>query len=246
MMMNNRPGLIFVFASVLLLAGISGHSQDTTKKTQFKTTQQVKRPAVKTYVPPPIKPAVQVPAQQPPAIAQQLPLPVPEVIDHTLKGRYNAVIKSLYHYQQQVFIDYSKSVMDSLNTEKRKFRDAQSRLQIQNKTITDLQGNVTTKDQTLTEAQARVNEVNLLGIPMPKTTYNIIMWGLVLILGISLITVIYLSASNRNEAAYRIKLYEDLDEEFKAYKVKANEKEKKLARELQTERNKVDELLGNQ
>jgi hypothetical protein len=39
-------------------------------------------------------------------------------------------------------------------------------------------------------------------------------------------------------------LYNELDEEYKAYKVKSNEKEKKLARELQTERNKLDELLG--
>ena len=40
------------------------------------------------------------------------------------------------------------------------------------------------------------------------------------------------------------KLYSELEDEFKAYKTKAIDKEKKLARELQTERNKLDELLG--
>jgi hypothetical protein len=56
--------------------------------------------------------------------------------------------------------------------------------------------------------------------------------------------VIASSGAHRREANYRSKLYNELEEDYKTYKAKANEKEKKLARELQTERNKLDELLG--
>jgi hypothetical protein len=70
------------------------------------------------------------------------------------------------------------------------------------------------------------------------------MWGLVIGCGAVLAIVIITSAKYRHDAHYRIKLYDELSEEFHAYKAKANEKEKKLARELQTERNKLDELLG--
>ncbi|NNU34318.1 hypothetical protein HK413_09460 [Mucilaginibacter sp. S1162] len=70
------------------------------------------------------------------------------------------------------------------------------------------------------------------------------MWGLVLIVGAIAGVVLARSGGARKEAAYRTTLYNELEEEFKTYKAKANEKEKKLARELQTERNKLDELTG--
>jgi len=70
------------------------------------------------------------------------------------------------------------------------------------------------------------------------------MWGLVIGFGAIAAIVIAKSGNNSREATYRIKLYNELEEEYKVYKAKANEKEKKLARELQTERNKLDELTG--
>ena len=70
------------------------------------------------------------------------------------------------------------------------------------------------------------------------------MWGLVILFGALAILVFTRIGSYKHEAMYRTTLYSELEEEFKAYKVKANDKEKKLARELQTERNKVDELMG--
>jgi len=70
------------------------------------------------------------------------------------------------------------------------------------------------------------------------------MWGLVIVLGTALGTVIYLSGANRHEASRRRQEYDDLILEFQSYKAKTTEREKKLGRELQTERNKVDELLG--
>jgi hypothetical protein len=70
------------------------------------------------------------------------------------------------------------------------------------------------------------------------------MWGLVIAFGLALLIVILRTGGAVREAKYRTKLYDELTEEFQAYKAKANEKEKKLARELQTERNKVDELMG--
>jgi hypothetical protein len=230
---------VFALTVCLLFAGINGYGQDSTKAAKPVVSHRVIATASKQ--------AREVPVQQQPAATNQ-PLPAvttaPAIVDHSLHGQFAELLKKTYYYQQAPLIAYNKAINDSLNTEKRKFSDAQKRLVLQNKTITDLQGNITAKDQSLTESQSKLNEVSFLGIGMPKATYNIIMWGLVLVLGGALATVIYMSGSNRTEAAYRIKLYEELDEEFKAYKAKANDKEKKLARELQTERNKVDELMG--
>ncbi|MDP9081156.1 MAG: hypothetical protein M3O71_27380, partial [Bacteroidota bacterium] len=92
--------------------------------------------------------------------------------------------------------------------------------------------------------KAQVDEVNIAGITLSKTAYNLIVWGLVVLFGATAAIVIARSGSARHEAKYRTRLYEELEDDFKAYKAKANDKEKKLARELQTERNKVDELMG--
>ena len=70
------------------------------------------------------------------------------------------------------------------------------------------------------------------------------MVGLVIGLAIALAIVIGTTAKHKYEARHRTELYEEIEEEFKTYKAKATEKELKLARELQTERNKLDELLG--
>jgi hypothetical protein len=133
---------------------------------------------------------------------------------------------------------------DTLNTERRKLAEAQSKLATQTKDINTLKTDVTTKDQTLSESNAKRDEISLLGISLTKSSYNLLMWGLVIAFGVIAAVVIARSGAHTREAKYRIKLYEELDEEYKTYKSKANEKEKKLARELQTERNKLDELLG--
>jgi hypothetical protein len=242
--MNTKAGLKFSIALTLILASINTHGQDSTKTAQPKTTSQtiVKKPA---YVPAAVKPAVQVPTQQAPATNQVLPaVTQPAVVDNSIRGQFAELLKKTYRYQQPALMEYNKNLMDTLNTEKRKFREAQTRLAAQAKVIANLQNNVSTKDQNLSQTQNKANEISFLGISLSKTLFSLIMWGLVLVLAVALATVIYLSGSNKHEAAYRIKLYEELDEEFKAYKVKANEKEKKLARELQTERNKVDELMS--
>jgi hypothetical protein len=239
--MNTKPGSILLITIYLLFAGINSYGQDSTKAAK----PVAKKPAVVKYIPPPIRPTVQVPAQQQPGANQPLPQPTtPAVVDHSLEGQYNDILSHTYSYHVPPLVAYHKSIMDSLNTEKRKFRDAQQRLIAQAKVIADLQGSVNGKDQSLTESANKQNQISFVGIPLSKGTFTLVMWALVIVLGGALAIVVYTSGSNRSEAAYRIKLYEELEDEFKAYKAKANDKEKKLARELQTERNKVDELMG--
>jgi hypothetical protein len=169
---------------------------------------------------------------------------VPVVADRSLSGQYQFLLTKVYRYQQPFIATLWKNVSDSLNVNKHKLRDATGKLSSQNKTIDSLKGETKAKDQSLAEANARVDSVSLAGLYVSKATYNIVMWGLVLVFGITAAIVIARSGSHSREAKYRVKLYNELEEEFKTYKTKANEKEKKLARELQTERNKLDELLG--
>ncbi len=166
--------------------------------------------------------------------------PGPVAADKSLHGQYQYVLTKVYHYQEPFISSLWKNVSDTLNSNKRKLNEAQSKLTFQSKTIDSLNAQVTSKDQAL----SRVDGVDILGILLSKTTYNLIVWGLVAVFGITAIAVIASSGRAKREARYRTQLYTELEEEFKAFKSKANDKEKKLARELQTERNKLDDLLG--
>lgn len=164
--------------------------------------------------------------------------------DKSLNGQYQFLLTKVYHYQQPLISALWKSAIDTLNLSKRQLRDAQSKLAVQAKTIDSLKADVAGKDQTLNTSHARADEVNILGLSLSKTAYNLITWGLILLFGVTAVSVIARSANYRHEAKEKAQLYQELEDEFKAYKTKASDKEKKLARELQTERNKVDELMG--
>ena len=164
----------------------------------------------------------------------------PVVADKSLNGQYQYLLTKVYNYQQPFVAAFWKNVRDSLNNSHRQLKEANDKLAASNQSISQLQTNVTAHQTELSEADS----VDFFGISFSKNGYSTMMWSLVLILGAVAAFVIFRSGSARSEAAYRTKLYSELEEEYKTFKAKANEKEKKLARELQTERNKVDELTG--
>ncbi|GAB3918587.1 hypothetical protein [Mucilaginibacter boryungensis] len=241
--------------TLLILGSVTLYAQDSAKA---KTTQPIAKPLyakpgaakypVRTYQ---AKPTTQVPpvtnaANTTPGAqsAAQPPVETPASTDKSLAGQYQYVLSKTYRYQQPMIAALWKNITDSLNATKKALRDVQAKLNTQNQSISNLQNDVKTKEQNITESNARRDEISVLGIYFTKTAYNLMMWGLVIAFGLALLIVILRTGGAVREAKYRTKLYDELNDEFTAYKAKANEKEKKLARELQTERNKVDELMG--
>ena len=236
--------MLRISAITLLFCGFVsiGLAQDSAKKAGvIKHTT----PKVTTYQKPQAKPAAIVQAAKPvPAIKQEILAPAAVNLDKSLNGQYQYMLTKLYHYQQPFAAELWRNTIDTLNINRKQLKVSQAKIIAQGKIIDSLKADVTTKDQTLAEANGRVNSVSLLGMPVTKATYNLIMWGLVIVFGVVAAIVLARSGSYSREAKHRTQLYNDLEEEFKTYKAKANDKEKKLARELQTERNKVDELMG--
>jgi hypothetical protein len=138
-----------------------------------------------------------------------------------------------------------KSMSDSLQKERQLLKEAQAKLLKNRQTANQSKAGLATAQLELEKSEARVNQVSFLGIPLEKGTYNLVMWGIVLFLGAGLAFAIYRSGASMREARYNTGLYNDLTEEFQKHKVNSNEKEKKLARELQTERNRITELTGH-
>jgi Skp family chaperone for outer membrane proteins len=240
--MNNRY-MISAFALALTAISLNpALAQDSTKRASKPPV------AAKTVVKPGVyKPAAAgYGAKLTPRNPYTIKQPVGPVVntDKSLHGQYQYLSTKIFNYQRPQLAAFYKNVTDSLRAERKKSKELQQSLSAQGKAVRDLQTDVSTKEQSLNESNAKADAISLLGIPVGKSMYNTIMWGLVILFGAVTTFVVLQSGSARREAKYRTKLYEELDEEYKGFKVKANEKEKKLARELQTERNKLEELLG--
>ena len=164
--------------------------------------------------------------------------------DKTLYGQYQYLLTKVYRYQQPLISALWKNASDTLHADRAKLKSAVAQINTQNKQIDSLKSALTNEGEELSTANARRNGIDFFGLVIPKTTYNLLVWGIIIALGVVAAIVISRSAIYRREAHYRTQLYTELEEEHKAFKAKANDKEKKLARELQTERNKLDELLG--
>jgi uncharacterized protein HemX len=170
-----------------------------------------------------------------------------QVEDPSLKGQYEALLSKSKTYYTYKLINpvrltaFYRSVADSIRKERSSSKAAQAKIKAQAATIDTLNNQIEGKESSLESTNAKVNEISFLGISFSKSTYNTIVWSVIIVLGLALAFVIIRSAKNIHEAKYRTELYEEVSKEYQTFKVKANEKEKKLARELQDERNKLDE-----
>jgi hypothetical protein len=234
-----KKPLIFQFVILFTCFTIVAHAQDSVKKAP------VAKPAVvNPYSKYKYKPAAGVYSSRVADSTKTAIAKVAAPTDNSLNGQYQYLLTKVYFYQQPLLNAFHKSITDTLIQARQGLKASQVKLVIARKTIDSLQNSIKATAQTLTESNQKVDEVSFIGIPVTKETYNWIMWGLVLVFGATAAIVIARSGASTREATYRTQLYSELEEEYRVYKAKAVEKEKKMARELQTERNKIDELLG--
>jgi uncharacterized protein YlxW (UPF0749 family) len=171
-------------------------------------------------------------------------------VDPSLKGQYEEILsrsKTLNGFKlvnPSRLSAFWKNLRDTLSSERKQLAPLKTKITDQNKTITALKTQLTGSQNLIDVSNARLNEISFLGISFTKSTYNTMVWTLIILLAIALAIVVIRSAKSIQEAKYRSTLYEEISSEYQSYKVKANEKEKKLARELQDERNKLEELKG--
>lgn len=170
--------------------------------------------------------------------------------DPSLKGQYQSLLsksKSLNGFKviNPVRMNsFWKNLNDTLRTERQQLAKSRDEIQTQQKTIADLKTQVVEKESALNTSTQKLDEISFLGISFTKGSYNTMVWTIIAILAIALAIIVIRSAKLLHEAKYRSGLYEEISAEYQSYKVKSNEKEKKLARELQDERNKLDEFRG--
>lgn len=167
--------------------------------------------------------------------------------DPSLRGQYQSILSKSKNLNGFKVVNparlntFWKNVNDTLRTERRQLPVLRKQIAEEQKTIADLKAQLSGKESALNSSNQRLDEITFMGISFSKGTYNTMVWTIILVLALALVIIILRSAKLLHEAKYRSSLYEEISAEYQSYKVKANEKEKKLARELQDERNKLDD-----
>jgi hypothetical protein len=172
-----------------------------------------------------------------------------------LEGEYN--LQDRYEVMKdkaETFNDYKvikrdildgvwKIAMDSLQKEKT------ARMQA-NSTIAQLRGEVASADQKVKQADASVaasdyerSHLSILGIPMAKTFFVTAMFVLLIGLVIALVTILASLRVLRKSVKEKDNTIYGLTSEFDEFRKKALQKEMKISRELQDERNKLAAMM---
>jgi len=148
------------------------------------------------------------------------------------KVEINAAIKKVF------------TAFDLLNTEISNLKDS---IQSQDKQIQSLNTEVSDLNKELSSLQNEKDEIIFLGMSLTKSSYETITWSIIGVLVVLLFLFIFkYNRSNllTKEAKQNLK---NLDADFENYKRISLEKQQKLGRELQDEKNKVQKLnKGNQ
>jgi septal ring factor EnvC (AmiA/AmiB activator) len=164
-----------------------------------------------------------------------------------IEDEFDNLIESSNNYQGYKVVDYDALIELRDNT-KRHVQDLKNELQEEQSTIASQNEEIENLENQLAETQEdlkRVNEekdaIRFLGMPFSKGSYMAMMWGIVGVLILALLFFIYKfknSNATTKEARHRLN---ETEKEFDAYRAKALEKEQRLGRMLQDEKNKAKE-----
>lgn len=177
------------------------------------------------------------------AFAQDEPTGPPTLEEQfrSLKDESNSYQE--YKVVRETLLDqFYSNVRDSLITIRQDILDAQNKITAQQQEITRLQEELEERQLAVEDSQYDIEHIEFLGIDVQKTTYSTIVWSIIAILLIILAVAIYKYKSSNKVAVKKKNEYESLDNEFNEFKIRSREKETRLMRDLQTERNAVEEL----
>jgi len=168
--------------------------------------------------------------------------------DKTLKSQFQEMLESSETYTEYKVIkrsklnEYSAAVQDSLTGNRNQIASLKNEVSELKSQVSQLTTRIKDLESQLDESEKLRSSLLFLGIPMNKATYHTIVW--VIIAGLAVFGVFaYTSFARSNKVTAKTKKeMKALELEYDEHKKKSHEKQIKVGRELQTERNLVEEL----
>lgn len=162
-----------------------------------------------------------------------------------VQDEFTKLIEESNNYQGYKVVDYDK-LIDLRNTTRSYISELKEEIIVQQNTVDQqndeiqkLKAELSSTKEDLKRVSEEKDALMFLGMPFTKGAYKAMMWGIVggLILILVILFFRYKSSNSATKEA-RQKLNET-EKEFDAYRTKALEKEQRLGRMLQDEKNKA-------
>lgn len=146
-----------------------------------------------------------------------------------------------------------RNVQDTLTQARKQLQTIQSNTDNQLKSVQDkingqqaeltrLKASVAERDQKLETISYNTDRINVFGINLLKNSYIYLNLAIISTLLLLLAGAIYKYRNSNKIAVARVNDFESIKSELNGYKQKLRERETIMGRELQTERNKIEEL----
>lgn len=166
------------------------------------------------------------------------------VESNTLENQFDKIYRTSTSYQtykvigRDRFLDLKKNVLDSLQKATKELNEKQKLLIAERNNVKELNTELDKTREELLKTQEKENSISLFGAQLNKTTYNLILWLIIISLGLALgFFVFKFSRSNVLTKKAQEDLI-DVEHEFEMHRKKSLEREQKLRRQLQDEINK--------
>jgi hypothetical protein len=168
----------------------------------------------------------------------------------------NASLNSRFAYMKatsQTFQDYKvikevrldefwRMTMDSVVKQRQAIKQSQRTVDLLTKQLATTDASVKTIQASMADLVHDSTHISFLGISFNKLLFNMLVLVVVGVLVFSIVLLLGRTRLVNNAMKEKLDSLQSITDEFEQYKRKALEKEKKLSRELQTERNKLLEL----
>ncbi len=135
-----------------------------------------------------------------------------------------------------------QSIQDSISATKKDLDATRQSVSNQQKELGNLKAELNKRDESLQKSYFDSTHIAVLGINLNKETFVYIFWGIIFFL-LLLLAVTYLRFKSSNNVTEKTKRdYKNVVNELEDFRKRTREREMKLRRELQTERNTIEEL----
>jgi len=138
--------------------------------------------------------------------------------------------------------NYSKAVQDTIKVSRTKISSLKNTVADQKSQIGQLSNRISDLENQLSKSEELRESLSLIGININKSTYHWIVWIIIGVLAAFGFFAFGSFMRSNNITAKINKDYKELELEFDDHKKKSQEKQLKMGRELQTERNLIEEL----
>ena len=166
----------------------------------------------------------------------------------TLRERYLVMKNKSQNYQEYKVIRENildgmwRIIQDSLDQKQSSIRQAKAEINNLNKELDQNKAALKAKEESMQDVMYASTHITVMGIDFDKGFFAGMIGVILLVLGLIIAVIYYSMKMMRKNLGEKVELMNAISAEYEDYKRRAMEKQTKLSRELQNERNKLQEL----